>query len=140
MIAYSHVFNRIYMNSIAKYIICFWYFGCFKMLGYWTDFVLTGSHCNALLKHAHKIPLFLYLYSFLLFLHLKSYFSNKIEVENEFWNSWSCPEAFDDLKFVFDKWTEYKHKCTLSEEHYFEKKFTLWWWLIYKPFSIWLKP
>lgn len=39
----------------------------------------------------------------------------------EFWNSWSCPQAFSDLQYVFDEWTKHRHKCSLSEEHYLKK-------------------
>lgn len=38
--------------------------------------------------------------------------------------------SMTSIWFVFDKWT--RHKCSLSEEHYFEKEFTLQWWLSYK--------
>lgn len=66
--------------------------------------------------------------TFLGFLLLKSYFCNQIEGEMNFGIA-RFSQALDDLWCLFDKWTKHGHKCSLNEEHYFEMKFILQWWL-----------
>lgn len=41
---------------------------------------------------------------------------------NEFWNSWSCPQAFSDLRCVFDEWTKHTGTSVLWVKNIILKK------------------